>query len=261
MITSIQNPKIKLIQDLIRSRKVREELHLYVAEGVRLSEETIRHGRTPELILWSKQLSSRGRDLIAKMISQDVVVEEISNDLMQRISDTEFSQGILLVMSAKPLAIPQQVNLLLALDDLRDPGNLGTILRTSASFGVQGVILLGNCTDPFAPKVVRAAMGAHFYLPIMTTNYHEFHNLCQHILQPRLQITLADVHGDTPCWQANFENPLALVVGGEAEGISSELIEVADFRVIIPMPGGGESLNAAIASSILLYEIIRQRQK
>lgn len=167
---------------------------------------------------------------------------------------------MLLVVRRKPIPLPQQINLLLALDGVRDPGNLGTILRSACAFGSQGVALLPGCTDAFSAKVLRAGMGAQFRLPVMEISVEEFRKTCKENTRPVLQIVLADMQADKPCWAVNLRQPLALVIGGEAAGATQALYSIADEKLLIPMPAGSESLNAAVAASILAYEIMRQRQ-
>ncbi|HZW04707.1 MAG TPA: RNA methyltransferase, partial [Anaerolineaceae bacterium] len=159
----------------------------------------------------------------------------------------------------RPPVLPAEPDYLLVIDQLRDPGNLGTILRTAASAGVQGMLLTPGTTDAFAPKVVRAGMGAHFHLPIVEMSPAEIITYCKRDHQPGLGLYLAESGGGRACWEADFRRPLALVIGGEAEGAGEELRQAVDEPVTIPMPGQAESLNAAIAAAILIYEVVRQR--
>jgi TrmH family RNA methyltransferase len=160
------------------------------------------------------------------------------------------------VLNLAPLPIPPSPDFVLIADQIRDPGNLGTLLRTAAAAGVQAVLLAPETTDAFAPKVVRAGMGAHFRLPILSLAWDEIRS---HVAG--LQIYLADVQGTISCWEAGFEAPLALIIGGEAEGASAAARTLATQSVFIPMVGSTESLNAGIAGSILLFEVVRQRGK
>ncbi len=176
--------------------------------------------------------------------------------LMQSVSETETSQGILAVLEVTQLPIPQSLSFVLILDQIRDPGNLGTLLRTAAAAGVQAVFLPPETAEAFAPKVVRAGMGAHFRLPIHPLTWDEIRTTTR-----GLKIHLADMEGDFPCWQADFRSPLALIVGGEADGASQPARELATSRVSIPMPGRTELLNAAVAGAILMFEVVRQRSR
>jgi len=144
---------------------------------------------------------------------------------------------------------------------LRDPGKLGTLLRTAAAAGAQALLLAPGCVDAFSPKVLRAAMGAHFRLPIRSLGWAELRAYLRPVGQERrLRTYLADSAGGLPHTHADFRAPLALIVGGEAEGAGAEGQSLAQSRVHIPMPGQAESLNAAVAAGILMFEVVRQRE-
>jgi len=261
MITSSQNPRIRLACQLLSSHKIREDSKSFVIEGVRLAEEALINHWQPQFALWSTQLSERGKQVLNQLTLMQIPVEEIPTPLMNKISETETPQGLLMVLTQKTQTLDDNLNFLLALDSVRDPGNLGTILRTASAFGAQGLILLPGSADPFSSKVLRAAMGAHFRLPVLKMTATEFNLLCKEKTIPAMKILLADMVGAQPCWTMDLRQPLALVIGGEAAGASDQLCTIADGKVFIPMPAGSESLNAAVAASILLYEIMRQRQE
>jgi TrmH family RNA methyltransferase len=261
MITSIQNPRIKLARQLLSDRKARDESKSFAVEGVRLAEEALLNQWQPQFALWSAQLNERGKHVLNQLSQLQIPVDEIQASLMDKISDTETPQGLLMVLSQKEQILDKNLNFLIALDGVRDPGNLGTILRTASAFGAQGMILLPGSADPFSSKVLRAAMGAHFRLPLLNITVEEFKSLCKTETKPAMKILLADMDGAQPCWTVDLKQSLALVIGGEATGASEQLYTIADGKVLIPMPAGSESLNAAVAASILLYEIMRQRQK
>ena len=147
------------------------------------------------------------------------------------------------------------VNFVLIPDQIRDPGNLGTLLRSAAAAGVQVVLLPPETTDAFAPKVVRSGMGAHFHLPIHSLTWEEINQI---IKSSNLQVFLADMDGQ-PCWTTDLRQPLALVIGGEADGASQTAHVLANQKISIPMSGSIESLNAGVAGCILMFETARQR--
>jgi TrmH family RNA methyltransferase len=255
MITSSHNPKIQQVRALLGRKQAREENRAFVVEGVRLAEEALTAGYRPTLVLYSGELSERGRVVLQGFSNIGADLEEVSPALLDGLSATETSQGLLAVCPLLELPLPEQLDFVLIADQVRDPGNLGTLLRTAAAAGVQAVLLAPGTTDPFAPKVLRAGMGAHFRIPLRSLSWEEIVRLCK----PALRIYLAEASAGTPCWQLNLCHPLALVVGGEAEGATPEAQRVVDAWVTIPMPGKSESLNAAIAASILMFEIVRQR--
>ena len=255
MITSPQNPKLKLVRALQGRSKERREEGAFLAEGVRLVEEALAADWPIRFVLYASGLSERGEALLNKMGASSVEIDEVSGDLLQSLSETETSQGILAVLELKALPLPDLPNFILIPDQIRDPGNLGTLIRSAAAAGVQAVLLPPETADAFAPKVVRAGMGAHFRLPVRSMEWDEIEQVCT---QPNLRVFLADMNGQS-CWETDFRGPLALIVGGEAEGASEQARYLANVNVSIPMPGKAESLNAGIAGAVLMFEVIRQR--
>jgi RNA methyltransferase, TrmH family len=254
MITSNQNAKLKLARSLMGRPKERHAAQAFVAEGVRLVEEALSAGWPVRFILHTPGLSTRGLELVKRCEEQGYEVEQVSEAFLNSVSEMETSQGLLAVLDYSPLPLPQQLDFVLIADSIRDPGNLGTLLRTAAAAGVQAVFLTPETTDAFAPKVLRAGMGAHFRLPIHNLSWDEIRGATE-----ALKVYLADMQG-APCWQNDFRAALALIVGGEAEGATQAAHSLADETVCIPMPGKAESLNAGVAGAILMFEVVRQRQ-
>ena len=260
MITSVHNPKVQAVRKLLVQSKARREQEEFVIEGVRLAEEALHAGWEARLVLFTDKLDERGQGVLNGFTIRSVPVEQVSEAVMHAISRTETPQGILAVLAIKPKPLPQSPHFLLILDSIRDPGNIGTILRTAAAAGVQAVLLTPGCADAWSPKVVRAGMGAHFRLPILNFGWLELkHTLAQ--TGSSFHVFLADSAAGIPYTQADFRPPLALIIGGEAAGAGSESLSMAEGIVHIPMPGGSESLNAAAAASILLFEVQRQRSQ
>jgi TrmH family RNA methyltransferase len=254
MITSARNPRIQLVRSLLGRPKERHMNNAFVVEGVRLVEEAYLAGWVFEFALFTNSLSRRGQLLLEQLKLNGVDVDEVPDHLLNTASSTENPQGILAVLPIKMLPIPEQIDLILILDAIRDPGNLGSLLRSATATGVQAVFLTPGCVDAFAPKVVRSGMGAHFHLPI--------HELAWNSIRQRLQgfsLVLAEVNAPLACWQVDFRGRSALIIGGEAEGASPEAHQVCNESVHIPMTSGTESLNASAAGAILMYEVKRQR--
>ncbi len=260
-ITSNQNPRFRWVRSLIKQTKQRRQDASFVVEGVRLVEEALAAGWQPLLVLYSSQLSKRGQKSLRTISSAGCETIAISPTLMASLSDTETSQGIVAVFPITTFPLPADPTFLLIADALRDPGNLGTLLRTGLAAGVQGVLLTPGSTDAWSPKVLRAGMGAHFRLPIHVLGWDEIEQLAKSQTDPPLRLYLAKSRGGQPAWQADLRSPLALIVGNEAAGAGSEARRRADTALSIPMPGGSESLNAAIAAAILLFEVVRQRSQ
>ena len=253
MITSRQNSKLKLVRALADKPRERREVNAFLVEGVRLVEEAVMSNWKFRFVLYSDDLSERGLQLTKKMEEGGADIEKVESGLLKSLSETETSQGILAVVESSRLPIPDDLHFALVPDQIRDPGNLGTLLRTASAAGVQAVFLPPETTDAFAPKVVRAGMGAHFRLSIHSLSWDEIKLKVQ-----GLQIYLADMNGQS-CWKTDFRAPLALIIGGEAEGASEDAHKLANIAVNIPMPGKAESLNAAVAGSVLMFEVVRQR--
>jgi len=257
MITSSQNPKLKLVRSLMGRAKERREANAFVIEGVRLLEEAVIGNWGFRFVLFDESLNERGMLQVERLKSLGVEVESVSDNLMKSISETESPQGVLAVLESTQLPITDNPNFIIIPDQIRDPGNLGSLLRTAAATGVQAVLLPPETTDAFAPKVLRAGMGAHFRLPIRSLSWEEIKEISK---SANLQIYIADMDG-TSCWETDLRQPLALVIGGEAEGASDEVRRLATQKISIPMSGNVESLNAGVAGSVLMFEVVRQRSK
>ena len=219
--------------------------------------EALKTGVVPALAFFTSDLSSsqRGRELLA--VIEDLPGEcfVVTDKVMGALSDTVSPQGILAVVPFVELPPPENPWLVLVVDRVRDPGNLGTILRSTDAAGASQVILTPTTVDVYSPKVVRGAMGAHFYLPIATgVSWSEM----AEALEDR-QTLLAEAKGDKVYYEVDWTKPSALIVGSEAEGASQEAERLATERIVIPMQGKAESLNVAVAAGVILFEAARQR--
>ena len=255
MITSTRNTKVKQVRALLGQSRERREAGAFVIEGVRLVEEAVRADWPVRFMLFDETLSGRGQSLVEEIRSRGVELEEASRSVMGSISDTETPQGILAVLDEFHFPISASFDFVLIPDQIRDPGNLGTLLRSAAAVGVQAVLIPPETTDAFAPKVLRAGMGAHFHLPILAMDWDEIERQTRGLV-----ILIAGMDGRS-CWETDFRQPIALIIGNEAEGASESAGRMADGRIKIPMQGTVESLNAGVAGSILMFEAIRQRSQ
>lgn len=259
IITSIKNPAVQLVRNLLANKKTRDQENAFVVEGVRLAEEAIAAQYKPKLVLYSAQISERGRQMLADLNLQQTKIEEVDADLLDRVSDTAASQGLLMVLNKKTAEHPSSLEPVLVLDQMRDPGNLGTILRSACAFGFKTVLLTPGSVDPYSPKVLRAGMGAHFKLALDDMNAAEIRQFCKINRPVELEILLADTQAQESCWQVDLSRPLCLIIGGEAFGAGPDIRAIVDRNVLIPMQANTESLNAAMAANILMYEVYRQR--
>lgn len=256
MITSLKNEKVKTVRALQRRRRVRQRERLLVFEGVRLVEEAIRAGVPPAFVFYtaSVEANERGRGLLASLRGIDVQCHAVSESVMDACSDTETPQGILAVLPIPALPRPGHPTFTLILDRARDPGNLGTILRTALAAGVEQVLLAPGTVDASNPKVVRAAMGAHLRLPVAALKWE---GVAEAVAG--CDVWLAEAGGETPYTAVDWTRPVALVVGGEATGAGKQARTLAQGQVSIPMGAEVESLNTAVATAVILFEVARQR--
>ena len=256
MITSRKNPKIQQLRLLLTKKSERNRQRLCVVEGTRLLEEAIQCNWKPVFGFYNQPMDERSRIVLQQCLNANAEMEEVPSDLLQYMADTKNPQGLIAVFEVNPIPDPVSPNFVLVLDALRDPGNMGTILRSAAAAGVDQVLLTNDCVDPFSPKVLRSGMGAQFRLPIQN---REIQEILSYSNQHKLAIFIADSNTDHSCWQEDFSQPLALVIGNEANGPSTAFHTSQAKPIKIPMPGGFESLNAAVAAGVLMFEIVHQR--
>lgn len=257
MISSVRNPRIQEIRALQSRPRNRREAGVFIIEGVRLTEEALNSGWRAKAAFFTHGLDERGQAVIKSLQAQKVNAEEVSESVMAAISDTKSPQGILLEMETKELPIPAQPRMVLILDGLADPGNLGTLLRSATAAGADAVLLAPGSADAFAPKVLRSGMGAHFKLPIREIDWQQIAALCK---KESLAVFLAEAGEGEAYDQVDLTQRVAILIGGEAHGVSPAAQQLNPQPIHIPMPGQIESLNAATAGSLLLFEAVRQRR-
>lgn len=228
-----------------------------VLEGVRLVEEALAAGAVFHFVLVDErsEQSERGRKLLERLAASSLALHRCEPSVMTAISDTEAPPGLLAVVSQPRPDLPEKLGAVLVLDGVKDPGNVGACLRTALAAGVGAVLLAPGTADPSAAKVARAALGAHFRLPIVRVSWPDARELCQ---RHELAVWVADARGARSCYEVDWRRPWALVMGGEAEGPSEPALAMG-AAVRIPMPGPTESLNVAAAAAVLLFEAERAR--
>ena len=254
MITSLSNPKIKHVRSLAR-RKDRYAARQFVIEGVRLIEEALDAGVKPVLVLHTTQIEedARARKVLDRLRAATPEVFAVDDAVMKEIANTESPQGLAAVVPFIELSVPAQPQFVLILDSVRDPGNVGALLRSARAAGIDAIFFAPNTADPYNDKVVRAAMGAHFAVPLRIASWQ----MIEEVVRAIPRIYLADAQGKSVYSKTSWARPVALIIGGEAEGASDAAKKIATARVSIPMRGGAESLNAAMAATILMFEAAR----
>lgn len=275
MIESASNPTVRLLQSLA-SAKGRREHGLFLAEGVRLINDALAAGKRPEICLYheeSLRRTERGKSLLRRLAElgarrdAGTSVQPASERAIAAAAGTQHPQGVVAAFK-----IPQQapepraegVPLVLVCDNVQDPGNLGTILRTAEAAGACAVLLSREAADPYNPKVVRAAMGAHFRLPVFPDLAWEQVSAALGVLGvPETAVFATDAGARLVYDAVDWRGPAALIVSNEAHGLTPEAASLAERSgglVAIPMQGSAESLNAAIAAAVVLFEAARQRR-
>ena len=248
IITSKDNEIIKNIKKL-KEKKYR--LDSYIVEGIKMVKEAINENQEIALIAIRE-------DFKIDFDTKNTKIVIISNKIFNDISDVKTPQGILAVIKKNQNnQIETNQEYILALDSLQDPGNMGTIIRTADSANINQIIINKTTVDPYSPKVIRSTMGA-----IYRTNIIEVEDLKATLKEMKLkgfQIITTDLKATQSIYDINYNNKTVVVIGNEANGVSQEILQTADKKVIIPMLGKTESLNASIAASIMIYEYVRQK--
>jgi TrmH family RNA methyltransferase len=257
MITSPSNERVKLVRALQAQRRAREREGRFVVEGVRLLATALDAGAQPDLVLHAPAAEDdpRAAALLARLRAAGAAVLAVSASVLRVASATETPAGLLAVVPIPAAGPDAGADLVVVADGLRDPGNLGTLLRTAAAAGAGAVLLAPGTVDAYNPKTVRAGMGAHFQLAVHALDWAGL----AAALAGR-PVWLAAARGGLAPWDADLRAPLALLVGGEAEGASAAGAALASGRLTIPLARGVESLNAAGAAAMLLYEVMRQNR-
>ena len=262
-IGSTQNKWVKYIKSL-QQRKYREKEKAFLLEGIRLLEEAVESSWPLKLGAYSPKLleNPRGKRILQILKSKTIPLVCLTDEILDKVGDTQSPQGILAVACEKEtdweaIWASSLEPVLVIVDGIQDPGNLGTIIRTADAHGAQGVLLTKGTVDLYNSKTIRSTMGSIFHLPILRIN--NLTECLQQLNEQKVKIVVGDLAAKEYCFQHDYTGAIAICVGNEGAGPSWELKEKAHTMVKIPILGQAESLNVAVATGILLYEINRQR--
>ena len=259
-ITSAQNASYKQAVKYQNQKEARKSA-VFTAEGLRSVDEVLSSGWDIDSLWLEDGFCDQNPGYIRSLEGSAFPIYRVNRVLFKRLGDTENPQGILAIVHRKKWDVKELLQkkdpLFVVLEDLQDPGNVGTILRTADAAGAAAVFVSKGTSDLYNPKVVRSSMGSLLHLPVIS--FPTVEELAPVLQKKGVRLIAAHLKGEKTPWEADMTGPVAILIGNEGAGLSEKAAKTADILVKIPMPGQAESLNAAIASGMMLYESIRQR--
>ncbi len=266
MITSTANDKVRRIISFQKKPKERRKEDVFLVEGIKMvleaPRESVKEIYVSESFL-EKQKAAIPEAMMRCLAEGKSGYEIVSDKVFAAMSDTQSPQGILAVLRAQHYEMKDLFGkgapLIMVLENIQDPGNLGTILRTSEGAGVSGILMTSGTADVYNPKVIRSTMGSIFRQPFVYTE--DLHGDIQRLKAEGIRVFAAHLKGTAQYDEASYTGGTAFLIGNESKGLTDETASLADQYIRIPMLGKVESLNAAVASSILMYEAARQRRR
>jgi RNA methyltransferase, TrmH family len=258
IIESKDNSLIKEVKKLSK-KKYRVESRQFIIEGFRFVEEALKSSFEVPYIFISENALDKYRDFgIEKLIQNNTKINCIKASLLKELCNTENPQGILAVVNNKKVNITNKEGFYVLVDKVQDPGNMGTIIRSAHASGALGVIVTKGTVDVYNDKTLRSTMGSIFNIPIIEDDSFK---IIKDLKNNGFKIIVSSLDTENNFYDVDLTGKVVICVGNEGSGISKELYELNDEKVKIPMPGGAESLNAAVAASIMMYEAVRQKEK
>lgn len=260
MITSSGNKKIKDLAALIKKSNARKKHNAYIIEGIRMFKEL----KKDEIldVFASESFEAENGKILSEIYPE---YETVSDRIFESVSDTKTPQGVMAVVKRKEYTLEKifekrdTPHSLLILDSLQDPGNLGTLVRAGEGAGITGIIMNETTVDIYNPKVIRSTMGSVFRVPFIYVK--DLKEVIQKLISKNINIYASSLEGAIEYDAPDYTKDIAFIIGNEAAGISKEVLDIVKDKVKIPMLGEVESLNAAVAGSILMYEAARQKRK
>ena len=256
VITSPHNPLAANWRALNRSRAARREQRSFIAEGEHMVTEALRDGQVTALAVLD-EMANRFRPLIGQADRRGIPVSLVSRRVLEAVADTRTPQGVFCVCGMPPTDALPPLWLVCALENVQDPGNVGTVLRTMDAVSSAGVLLDGGCADVFSPKTLRASMGAVFRVPVWVAE--DFPEALRALKSRNYRLMAGALDGEPFYSRPADADRTCLLIGNEGQGLSDEALAIADCPVRLPMEGGAESLNAAVACAVMAYDLLRRR--
>lgn len=259
MITSSSNPQLKYIQQLAKKARLRREDGVFLVEGPRMFYEADK--KQIEKAYLSERFYETMND---RTVLEGISWELVENGVFDKISSTMTPQGVLCVLHQPRYTLEDMLKkenpLLVFLENLQDPGNMGTIFRTAEGAGADGILMTANCVDIYNPKTIRSTMGSIYRMPFVCLRDEETQTVLELLRQKNIVTCAAHLQGEHTYDREDYTKGTAFLIGNEGNGLTKETAQAASLKVKIPMEGKLESLNASVAASILLYEAYRQRR-
>ena len=253
-IESKENAFIKELKKL-KEKKYRKQKNQFIVEGIRSVNEVLKSSYEIEYLLYSDKFEDKIDALFKNEKIKNVQFYNVTNDVLKLLCSTETPQGVVAIVNIKKFNIVDELNgFYVLVDKVQDPGNIGTIIRSAHASGAKGVILTKGTVDVFNDKAFRSTMGSVFHIPIIEDD----RVFIKKLKDDKFKFVVSSLQTDKNFFDVNLKDNLVICVGHEGNGISKEIYDLADIKVKIPMPGGAESLNVAVASTVMMFEIVRQ---
>ena len=258
VITSLQNPQVKIWRGLNKSRAQRVEAGLFLAEGAHMAGEALKE-RKARALLMDESAREKYAALAAQATAQGLLVYELAAHVFAALCDAKAPQGVIALCDyPRQAALPDAPGRrLVALDGVQDPGNVGAILRTMDAAGFDCLLLDEKTADPYAPKALRATMGGAFRVPAVQVG--DLPSALRALAEKGYDVVAGDLRGQDLFLRRPARDSICIVIGNEGQGISPAVLKEATLRLKIPMVGGAESLNAAAAAAVLMYDFLREQ--
>lgn len=254
-IESKNNNLFKEIKKL-KEKKHRIKSNKYLIEGLRFVEEAIKSKVSIDSIIFTESFKEKNPELFLK-INENIKLIQMNEALLKQLCSTENPQGIVGVINMQNKEL-KSGELVVLVDKVQDPGNMGTIIRTAHAAGAAGIVMTKGTVDIYNDKTLRSTMGSIFYIPIVEDDSLDF---VKSLKKEGYKLVVSSLQGKNNFFEENLQGKVIIAVGNEGNGVSDEVYDIADIKVKIPMPGEAESLNVAVATSIMIYEKIRQSFK